>query len=309
MKETTYTLIVPAAGERIDKYLRDELDSLSRTAVQRLIDAGEITVNGEVPKPAYDVQAGDEIVVHVPPPEPTELLAQELPLDVLYEDTDIIVVNKTAGRVVHPAPGHRDGTLVNAILAHCPDLRGVGGELRPGIVHRLDMDTSGTLVIAKDDQSLRELQRQFKERTVSKTYIALLIGRLPDPEGLIAAPIGRDPRHRKRMAVVEGGRASRTRWSITERLRDAQNRPYTLVEVDLLTGRTHQIRVHFSWYGYPLVGDTTYGRRDPLSAPRQFLHARDLTFTHPTTGARVTFSAPLPADLRAVLARLNTQFT
>ncbi|MEA3309206.1 MAG: RluA family pseudouridine synthase [Chloroflexota bacterium] len=306
MEGKIYTLTIPAAGGRIDKYLRDALSGLSRAAVQRLIAEGEITVNGEVPKPAYDIQDGDEIVVHVPQPEPAELLPQDLPLDVLYEDADIIVVDKAAGMVVHPAPGHPDGTLVNAILAHCPDLRGVGGVLRPGIVHRLDQDTSGVLVVAKDDHALRELQRQFKARTVSKSYVALLIGRLAEAEGLIDAPIGRHPRRRKRMAVVAGGRPSRTRWSIMERLRDAQRRPYTLLAVELLTGRTHQIRVHFSWFGYPLVGDATYGRRDPLVAPRQFLHARDLTITHPTTGERMTFSASLPADLREVLACLET---
>ena len=305
MEEKIYTLTIPAAGGRIDKYLRDTLPDLSRAAVQRLIAEGEITVNGKATSASYSIRAGDEIVVHVPQPEPTELLPQDLPLDVLYEDADIIVVDKAAGMVVHPAPGHPDGTLVNAILAHCPDLRGVGGVLRPGIVHRLDQETSGVLVVAKDDHALRELQRQFKARTVSKTYVALLIGRLAEAEGLIDAPIGRHPRQRKRMAVVAGGRPSRTRWSVMERLRDAQRRAYTLLAVELLTGRTHQIRVHFSWFGYPLVGDATYGRRDPLVAPRQFLHARDLTITHPTTGERMTFSAPLPADLRDVLACLE----
>ncbi|HEY89858.1 MAG TPA: RluA family pseudouridine synthase [Thermoflexia bacterium] len=305
MEGKIYTLTIPAAGDRIDKYLRDTLPALSRAAVQRLIAAGEITVNGKTTSAAYDIRAGDEIVVHVPQPEPTELLPQDLPLDVLYEDTNIIVVDKAAGMVVHPAPGHPDGTLVNAILAHCPDLRGVGGVLRPGIVHRLDQETSGVLIVAKDDHALRELQRQFKARTVSKTYVALLIGRLTEAEGLIDAPIGRHPRQRKKMAVVAGGKPSRTRWAVMERLRDAQRRPYTLLAVELLTGRTHQIRVHFSWFGYPLVGDATYGRRDPLVAPRQFLHARDLAITHPTTGERMTFSTPLPADLRDVLACLE----
>ncbi len=305
MEGKIYTLTIPAAGDRIDKYLRDTLPALSRAAVQRLIAAGEITVNGKTTSAAYDIRAGDEIVVHVPQPEPTELLPQDLPLDVLYEDTNMLVVDNAAGMVVHPAPGHPDGTLVNAILAHCPDLRGVGGVLRPGIVHRLDQETSGVLIVAKDDHALRELQRQFKARTVSKTYVALLIGRLTEAEGLIDAPIGRHPRQRKKMAVVAGGKPSRTRWAVMERLRDAQRRPYTLLAVELLTGRTHQIRVHFSWFGYPLVGDATYGRRDPLVAPRQFLHARDLAITHPTTGERMTFSTPLPADLRDVLACLE----
>ncbi len=303
---TVHRLTVSEKAERIDKYLARHLSDLSRTAIQRLIDAGEVTVNGAVPKPADDVAPGDEIVVRVPPPEPTTLVPQELPLDVLYEDGDIIVVNKTAGRVVHPGAGHPDKTLVNAILAHCPDLTGVGGELRPGIVHRLDKDTSGVLVVAKHDQAIRHLQRQFKHRTVEKTYVALLIGDLEDREGFIEAPVGRHPVRRKRMAVIPEGKTARTRWTVVERFRDAKGRPYTLVEVGLLTGRTHQIRVHFSWMDYPLVGDATYGhRRDPLDAPRQFLHARDLTLTHPVLEERMTFSAPLPTDLRRVLDALT----
>lgn len=303
---TIHRLNVTEGGERIDKYLAEALSDLSRSAIQRLIDEGEVTLNEEVPKASADVAAGDEIVVRVPPPEPVEMVPQDLPLDVLHEDADIIVVNKHAGRVVHPGAGHPDGTLANAILGHCPDLRGVGGKLRPGIVHRLDKDTSGVLVVAKHDAAIRDLQRQFKHRTVEKTYVALLIGDLAEPEGFIEAPVGRHPARRQRMAVVPGGKMARTRWSVAQRLRDADRRRYTLVEVGLLTGRTHQIRVHFHWLGYPLVGDETYGpRRDPLAAPRQFLHARDLTLTHPITGERMTFTAPLPDDLRSVLDELT----
>ncbi|MGC9397714.1 MAG: RluA family pseudouridine synthase [Anaerolineae bacterium] len=305
---TVHRLMVAEGGERIDKYVAEALPDLSRSAVQRLIDEGQVTLNGEVPKPAADVSVGDEIVVRIPPPELVELTSQPLPLDVLYEDADIIVVNKSAGRVVHPGAGHPDGTLVNALLAHCPDLRGVGGKLRPGIVHRLDKETSGVLVVAKHDAAIRHLQRQFKHRSVEKTYVALLIGNLAEPEGFIEAPVGRHPTQRKRMAVVPNGKMARTRWAVTQRLRDDEGRRYTLVEVGLLTGRTHQIRVHFHWLGYPLVGDATYGpRRDPLDAPRQFLHARDLTLTHPVTGERMTFTVPLPEDLRAVLDRLESE--
>jgi len=303
---TIHHLTVDKGGERVDKYLAAALADLSRSAIQRLIDEGEVTLNGEVPKPAEDVSVGDEIVVRVPPPEPVTMVPQDLPLDVLYEDADIIVVNKRAGRVVHPGAGHPDGTLANAILGHCPDLRGVGGKLRPGIVHRLDKDTSGVLVVAKHDKAIRYLQRQFKHRTVEKTYVALLIGNLAEPEGFIEAPVGRHPVRRKRMAVIPDGKMARTRWSVAQRLQDTDGRLYTLIEVGLLTGRTHQIRVHFKWLGYPLVGDETYGsRRDPLDAPRQFLHARDLTITHPITEERMTFTAPLPEDLQAVLAGLT----
>lgn len=303
---TVHRLTVAEDRARIDKYLAEALPDLSRSAIQRLIDAGEVTLNGEIPKPAADVGPGDEIVVRVPPPEPVEMVPQALPLDVLYEDADIIVVDKRAGRVVHPGAGHPDGTLANAILGHCPDLRGVGGKLRPGIVHRLDKDTSGVLVVAKHDVAIRHLQRQFKHRTVEKTYVALLIGNLAEPEGFIEAPVGRHPARRKRMAVIPEGKMARTRWSVVQRFSDTGGRRYTLIEVGLLTGRTHQIRVHFHWLGYPLVGDETYGpRRDPLDAPRQFLHARDLTVTHPVSGERMTFTAPLPDDLQAVLDTLS----
>jgi 23S rRNA pseudouridine1911/1915/1917 synthase len=300
------TVSEEAEGERLDKFAAVALPELSRTAVRRLIDEGEVTVNGEFQKPAYNVQGGDEVVVRVPPPRPTSLQAEAIPLDVVYEDRDVLVVNKPPGLVVHPGAGHPSGTLVNAVLAHCPDLRGVGGELRPGIVHRLDKDTSGVMVVAKHDQALRELQRQFKRRTVGKIYVALLVGNLPEDEGIIEAPIARHPRRRKRMAVVAGGKNARTRWRVRKRLADAEGRRYTLVDVRLMTGRTHQIRVHLSWLGFPLVGDETYGPRRPhLDAPRQFLHARSLTFDHPFKGERMTFRAPLPDDLQHVLASLR----
>ncbi len=306
-KEDMRTLRVTTEGERLDRYVAAELPDLSRTAVQRLLEAGEIAVNGRpVTKASHRLQAGDLIAVRVPPPVPVALTAEAIPLNVLYEDADILVVNKEAGMVVHPGAGNPSGTLVNAVLAHAPDLAGVGGELRPGIVHRLDKDTSGVIVIAKHDRALRALQRQFKRREVGKRYLALLIGALPQVEGLIDAPVARDPVERKRMAVVREGKPARTRWRIQQRYRDPAGRPYTLVEIQLLTGRTHQIRVHFSWFGYPLVGDRRYGpRRCPLAAPRQFLHAWELTVTHPITEQVMTFSAPLPLDLQEILRSLT----
>lgn len=304
------TFTAATSGERLDRAIVAAFPELSRAQVQRLIEEGRVTLNARPARPATKVRAGDVIVVQLPPPAATVVEAERLPLEILYEDADILVVNKAAGMVVHPGAGNLSGTLVNALLAHCPDLAAgaaaTAEALRPGIVHRLDKDTSGVLVVAKHEAAIRALQRQFKGRTVSKRYTALLIGCLPQPEGIIEAPIARHPVHRQRMAVVSDGKPARTRWEGAQVLRDEQRRPYTLVDVALLTGRTHQIRVHFSWLGYPLVGDTVYGpARQPLAAPRQFLHARELTLTHPTTGETLTFSAPLPEDLRAVLALLD----
>ncbi|MDX9952785.1 MAG: RluA family pseudouridine synthase [Anaerolineae bacterium] len=303
------TFTVKTAGERLDRAVVTAFPELSRALVQRLINEGQVTLNGHAARAATKVHAGDAVAVIVPAPVLPKVEAEVLPLDVLYEDADIVVVNKAAGMVVHPGAGNASGTLVNALLARCPDLMvGETAEadvLRPGIVHRLDKDTSGVLVVAKHEAAIRTLQRQFKGRTVTKRYTALLIGHLPQTEGIIDAPIARHPVHRQRMAVVNSGKPARTRWEGAQVWRDAQGHPFTLVDVALLTGRTHQIRVHFSWLGYPLVGDSIYGPgRQPLKAPRQFLHARELTFNHPQTGERMTFSALLPDDLQAVLAKL-----
>ncbi|MGC9522164.1 MAG: RluA family pseudouridine synthase [Anaerolineae bacterium] len=295
-------LEVEADGERVDRYVADRLSALSRTAVQRLIDEGQITVDGERIQTSHRLRAGERIVVHIPAPEPVELQPEPIPLDVLYEDADLIVVNKPAGMVIHPGAGHRSGTLVNAILAHCPDLTGVGGEIRPGIVHRLDKETSGVIVIAKHDRALRALQRQFKRRTVEKRYTALAVGCVPQEQGLIEAPIARHRHHRRRMAVRAGGKMARTRWRVLGRYRGAADRTYTLLDLKLLTGRTHQIRVHLSWLGYPVAGDAVYGPAYVSElAPRQFLHARVLGFEHPGTGEPMQFTAPLPQDLQTVL--------
>ncbi len=300
-----YTFTVERGGERLDRYLAARLPELSRSAIQRLIAEEAVRVDGAPVRPSRKVRAGERVEVHIPAPRPATAAPEPIPLDILYEDKAILVINKPAGMVVHPGAGTRSGTLVNAVLAHCPDLQGIGGEVRPGIVHRLDKETSGVIVVAKTEKALRELQRQFKARTVSKRYLALLIGALPQPRGFIEAPIGRHRIHRHRMAVVANGKEARTRWEVVRRLRDEAGRPYTLVEVALLTGRTHQIRVHFSWLGYPLVGDKVYGpRRQPLPASRQALHARSLSFHHPLTGEPMLFEAPLPEDFRHLLASL-----
>ena len=302
---THVTVPTDATGERLDKFVADALPDLSRSTVQRLIKEGEVLVGGKAAKPSYKVEPGDEVRVNIPPPAPSELSpAPEIPLDIVYQDPDLLVLNKPAGLVVHPAHGHTDDTLVNALLAHVPDIVGVGGVQRPGIVHRLDRDTSGLLLVAKHDQAQLALQAQFKERTVRKIYLALLEGQLTTPRGRIDAPIGRDPRDRKRMAVVSDGRPAQTDFVVLEALAET-----TLVEADLLTGRTHQIRVHFASLGHPIVGDAIYGRKKlRFGATRQALHAYRLAFNLPSTGERVEFTAPLPADLRALLLSLGSEW-
>ena len=300
------TFQVDVGGDRLDKVVASRIPDLSRNAVQRLIDEEHILVNDLCKRASFIPRAGDQITVLIPPPVTTELLPENLPIDIVYEDSDILVLNKAAGMVVHPGAGNPSGTLVNAVLAHSPDLKGVGGVIRPGIVHRLDKQTSGIIIVAKHDAAIHYLQRQFKKRTVKKIYIALLIGRLAQTNGVIEAPIGRHRVHRKKMAVTAKGKEARTRWKVTGRYLDDQNHPYTLVDVDLLTGRTHQIRVHFSWLGYPLVGDSVYtGAKSSLAAPRQFLHAASLTIQHPGSETEMVFTAPLPDDLIRVLAQLR----
>jgi 23S rRNA pseudouridine1911/1915/1917 synthase len=300
-------LTVDDGGTRLDKFLAEQVADLSRSAIQRLIDTAQVLVNGEPVKASYKVRPGDLVVACVPQPEPEEPVAEAIPLCIVYEDQALMVVNKPAGMVIHPAPGHRSGTLVNALLAHCPDLAATGGsagDARPGIVHRLDRDTSGLILVAKNEQIRRALQRQFKARQVHKVYVALLDGRLQAAHGRIEAPLGRDPRHRQRMAVVPGGREAVTEY----RLLACFAGDYSLVEAEPKTGRTHQIRVHFASIGHPVVGDTVYGRRPTrLPVPRQFLHAQRLGFTHPLTGQPLGFEAPLPDDLAAVLRMLEQQ--
>jgi 23S rRNA pseudouridine1911/1915/1917 synthase len=260
-----------------------------------------VTISGREGKASEKVVNGAAISVVIPPPEDTDLVAEAIPLTIVYQDNDIIVVDKPAGLTVHPAPGHPSGTLVNALLTACPDLRGISGTLRPGIVHRLDKDTSGLLVVAKNDRAMRALQGQLKERLVHKTYLALVEG-VPSPrEGTIEAPIGRNPKNRKKMAVVANGRESTSRYRIREEIRGGK---YTLLEVEPVTGRTHQIRVHMAAVGHAIVGDAVYGRRSEIVG-RQFLHAWKLGFAMPLGGRQVEFESPLPVDLREALERLR----
>jgi 23S rRNA pseudouridine1911/1915/1917 synthase len=289
-------------GRRLDAFLVTHLPAHSRSQLKGFIEAGLITVDGASAKPALRVRRGQRIEITIPPPPPAEIVPEAMPLDVVFEDEQLLVVNKPPGLVVHPGAGRTGGTLANAVLARVPHMAGVGSALRPGIVHRLDKDTSGLLMVAKTPQAYRVLQSQVAARTVSRTYLALVDGVLPRDEGTIDAPIGRHPHHRTRMAVVPRGRAAVTRYRVRERFAD-----HTLVEVQLVTGRTHQIRVHFAHLGYPVAGDPVYGRADDLGIGRQALHAFRLKFTHPTSGRSLQFEAPLPADLMAGLARARAE--
>ncbi len=297
-------LVADVDGERLDLFVARALPELTRSRVRHLIDEGLVTVDGRLPaKAGLALDAGARVRVTVPPSEPPGLVPEAVALRIVYEDGDILVVDKPAGMAVHPAPGHGAHTLVNALLAHAPQLSRAGGEGRPGIVHRLDKDTSGLIIVAKNDEAHAALARQLKERQVEKTYIALVEGRLQQREGVIDAPLGRHPAQRKKQAVVPGGRAARTRYRV---LREINGR--TLLEAYPETGRTHQIRVHLASIGHPVAGDRVYGRGRAAvpSLRRQFLHASRLAFRHPRTGARIELSAELPEDLRAVLAELES---
>ena len=309
------TLVVPDdhAGLRLDRFLAGSGQGWSRSQATRFVAEGHVTRNGRpAHKPALLLAGGDVVVVTPPPPEPSHLRAQAIPLDILFEDEHLIVINKPVGMVVHPAAGNPDGTLVNALLAHCRDLSGVGGVERPGIVHRLDKDTSGVMLAAKSDTAHRALSLAFRWRTTDKRYLAVVYGSPRGDEGVVDAPIARHPVERTRMAVVASGRPARTLWWVRERLRGS-----TLLECRLVTGRTHQVRVHMAHIGHALVGDPDYaGRqwrsiedRDAQAAcrdfPRQALHAWRLTIAHPVTGEPVTYEAPLPADMAELLAALR----
>ncbi len=302
-RRLSFLLDEAAAGRRVDRVAAGLLADLSRSRVQQLIAAGMVTLNGRPVRPSQAVRPGDFLEVTVPPPASSELQPEDIPLQVIYEDADVVVIDKPAGLVVHPAAGHPSGTLVNALLARYPDLA-VGGTLRPGIVHRLDRFTSGLIVVARHDAAHQSLVAQQKQRTMRKSYLALVDGHMPAREGTIEAPIGRHPRQRKQMAVVASGRPARTLYRVVEELG-----PYTLVEARLETGRTHQIRVHFSHSGHPVLGDPTYGRRPgALGLTRQFLHAYRLGFQLPTSGEFREFESPLPADLAAVLLKLRQRY-
>jgi 23S rRNA pseudouridine1911/1915/1917 synthase len=303
-------LTLDDVGERLDRALTAAVPELSRMQWQRLIREGLVTVDGERARPSYRIVGGEQLVASVPPVVEASVQAEEIPLDVRYEDSDLIVVNKPAGMVVHPSLGHEGGTLVNALLAHCPDLEGVGGERRPGIVHRLDKDTSGLIVAAKHDHALWYLQNQFKQRTVTKVYLALVNGSLQPPEAIIDAPIGRDPRHRQKMAVVTSTRSdarpAQTAYrALTYYSAGSDGQAYSYAECRPHTGRKHQIRVHLAYVGFPVVGDPLYGRRkDPLALNRHFLHAAELSFRRPSDDEELHITAELPEDLQVALARL-----
>ena len=300
-----HTFQLAQRGERLDKALVEFMPDLSRAQIQRLIEGGQVLVNGQLPaKSGVRLEGGETAVVAVPAPEPSSLIAEAIPLQVVYEDADMLVLDKPAGLVVHPAAGHASGTLVNALLAHVKDFGGVGGSLRPGIVHRLDKDTSGLIVVAKHDAAQRALQAQFKLRKVEKQYVALVVGRPPTPSGRVEAAIGRDPRHRQRMAVVTNS-GLRSRMAVSEYRTLEAMRGYTLVDVKPETGRTHQVRVHMAFLGCPLAGDLLYGvSGGRYKLARHFLHAAGLTLKIPSGKTR-TFVAPLPAELEACLAALR----
>ncbi len=300
------SLVAQEGGERLDKWLAAQLPDRSRAEVQRWIEAGQVTRKGRALKASYRLADGETVDVLIPPQEDYDAQPEDIPLDILYEDRDVLVINKPAGMVVHPAAGNWHGTLVNAVLFHAPDLEGVGGAHRPGIVHRLDKDTSGVILVAKNDAAHRNLQGQFKNREVEKTYKALVYGGLDPAKGEINAAIGRDPRDRKRMGVVAAshGRPATTRYETVSIHRiPTTGERLTLLACRPLTGRTHQIRVHLAHIHHPIVGDEVYGprRKLPFACPRQFLHAERLRFRLPSSGETVDFSAPLPADLQAVL--------
>jgi 23S rRNA pseudouridine1911/1915/1917 synthase len=295
-----YRFVVDESGVRLDKYVAEKCPELSRTHARRLIDEGRITVNGSPAKAALKLNTGDRVSITIPPAAPSPLMPEHIPFNIIYEDDDLMVIDKPAGLTVHPAPGHPGHTLVNAILSHLSALPGAADSRRPGIVHRLDKDTSGVMLVAKNSLAQANLSDQFKARSVVKAYMVLVKGHLAPEQGIIEAPIGRDPRHRKRMAVTtEGrGRPARTQYNVVKYIDD-----YTLLEVIPETGRTHQIRVHLSAIGYPVVGDPTYGVKSPHLS-RQFLHASRLGFHLPSTGEYVEFESALPADLEQALKKI-----
>lgn len=288
-------------GERIDKFLSETSEDWSRSQIQKWIKEGHLEVNGEIVKGNYRLSADDELKLKVPPPVELQVQPQAMDLEIVFEDQDVVVIDKPRGIVVHPGAGHYTGTLVNGLLAHCHDLSGINGVLRPGIVHRIDKDTSGLLMVAKNDKAHMSLAEQLKEHTVNRKYIALVHGEIPHETGTIDAPIGRDPKNRQQMAIVfERGKNAVTHFAVMERFNQ-----YTLIELKLETGRTHQIRVHMKYIGYPLVGDPKYGPKNPFQINGQALHAAVLGFIHPRTEEYMEFSSDLPDDMVEVIQQLR----
>ena len=289
-------------NQRLDAFLASSLDGLTRSQAARLIESGEVAVNGRAVSKSYKLAGDEDIAVTLPEPEPVEAVPQDIPLDVVYEDADVIVVNKPSGMVVHPAPGHPDGTLVNALLYHCAGtLSGVGGALRPGIVHRIDRDTSGLIIAAKNDAAHQYLSAQLADHTLARTYECIVVGKLREDRGTVDAPIARHPTDRKRMAVVAGGREAVTHWEVIARYPG-----YTHVRCRLETGRTHQIRVHMAYIGHPILGDTVYGaKKEVPGLTGQCLHAVGLRFLHPRTHEVVELSCPLPDEFTRMLQKIR----
>jgi 23S rRNA pseudouridine1911/1915/1917 synthase len=299
---TAINLQVEEKSDRLDRYLSEELPDLSRSRIQQLIEQGHIQLNDKVcTSKKIHLKAGDRIILEMPAVQPLQLVAEHIPLDILYEDDQLLIVNKPAGLVVHPAPGHPDGTLVNALLAHCPNLPGIGGVQRPGIVHRLDKDTTGAIAIAKTDVAYQHIQAQLKAKTARREYLGVVYGAPKTENGIIDLPIGRSPQDRKKMAIIpieEGGRSAITHWQIQERLGN-----YTLIHFQLETGRTHQIRVHSAKIGHPIVGDPIYssGHSVGVNLPGQALHAWRLRLQHPISGDWIEATATLPQTLITLL--------
>lgn len=299
-----WTVDAGNARERIDKYVKAMTgDDYSRSQIQLWIEKGDIVVNGEQVKSNYKMNDGDTVKLTIPDAEPVEIVPESIPLDIYYEDSDVVVVNKRRGMVVHPAPGHASGTLVNALMHHCKDLSGINGELRPGIVHRIDKDTSGLLMAAKNDMAHASLAAQLKDHSVTRKYFALVHGNVSHDQGTVDAPIGRDPHDRKMYTVIErNSKSAVTHFQVAERFGD-----YTLLELKLETGRTHQIRVHMKFIGHPLVGDPLYGRSKGIKMQGQALHAAVLGFVHPASGEYLEFSAPIPDDMEQLLHSLRNR--
>ena len=289
-------------NQRLDAFLASSLDGLTRSQATRLIESGEVAVNGRAVSKSYKLAGGEDIAVTLPEPEPVEAVPQDIPLDVVYEDADVIVVNKPSGMVVHPAPGHPDGTLVNALLYHCAGtLSGIGGALRPGIVHRIDRDTSGLIIAAKNDAAHQYLSAQLADHTLARTYECIVVGKLREDRGTVNAPIARHPTDRKCMAVVAGGREAVTHWEVIARYPG-----YTHVRCRLETGRTHQIRVHMAYIGHPILGDTVYGaKKEVPGLTGQCLHAVGLRFLHPRTHEVMELSCPLPEEFTRMLQKIR----
>lgn len=300
MEKMEHTILEEQKGDRIDKVISSLNEEWSRSQVQQWIKDGNVLVNGQTIKTNYKCSTNDRIEITIPDPEELDVVPEDLNLEIFYEDKDVLVVNKPRGMVVHPAPGHMTGTLVNGLMAHCKDLSGINGVLRPGIVHRIDKDTSGLLMVAKNDMAHESLVNQLVEKTVTRKYKAIVHGVIPHDFGTIDAPLGRDPKDRQSMTVVDKGKHAVTHFHVIERFKD-----FTFVECQLETGRTHQIRVHMKYIGYPLAGDPKYGPKKTLDIDGQALHAGVLGFVHPRTNEYLEFEAPLPDDFDQLLQKLR----